>query len=84
MLPATPAKLLLLQPFGRRLAVLGRRVVPLFAITALQRNNFSGHCSLLISMQNEELRIRSAFHSAFIILTSAFLITSQSLLLHNL
>jgi len=47
MLPATAAELLLLQPLGHRFAVLGRRIVPLFAITALHRDNFSGHCSLL-------------------------------------
>src|SRR6185437_13834927 len=47
MLPATAAELLLFQPLGHRLAVLGSRIVPLFAITALHRNNFSGHCSLL-------------------------------------
>jgi hypothetical protein len=35
MLPATAAELLEFQPLGRRFAVLGRRVVPLFAITAL-------------------------------------------------
>jgi hypothetical protein len=35
VLAATVAKLLELQPFRRRLAVLGRRIVPLFAVTAL-------------------------------------------------
>jgi hypothetical protein len=43
VLAATVAKLLKLQPFRRRLPVLGGRIIPLFAITALQRNNFSGH-----------------------------------------
>jgi hypothetical protein len=43
VLAATIAELLELQPFRRRLPVLGRRIIPLFAITALQRNNFSGH-----------------------------------------
>jgi len=42
MLAATAAEFLELQPFRRRLPVLGRRIIPLFAITALQRNNFSG------------------------------------------
>jgi hypothetical protein len=46
MLAATAAEFLELQPFRRRLPVLGRRIIPLFAITALQRNNFSGHRSL--------------------------------------
>jgi hypothetical protein len=35
MLPATVAKLLKLQPLRRRLPILGRRIIPLFAITAL-------------------------------------------------
>jgi hypothetical protein len=35
MLAATVAELLELQPFRRRLTVLGSRIVPLFAITAL-------------------------------------------------
>jgi hypothetical protein len=35
VLAATVAKLLELQPFRRRFAVLGRRVIPLFAVTAL-------------------------------------------------
>jgi hypothetical protein len=35
MLAATIAELLKLQPFRRRLTVLGRRIIPLFAITAL-------------------------------------------------
>jgi hypothetical protein len=41
---ATPvAELFQFQPIRRRLAVLRRRIIPLFAITALHRNNFSGH-----------------------------------------
>jgi hypothetical protein len=43
MLPATAAELLQFQPFRHRFAVLGLRVVPLFAIAALHGNNFSGH-----------------------------------------
>jgi len=43
VLAAPAAKLLLLDPVRRRFAVLHGRVVPLFAITALQRNNLSGH-----------------------------------------
>src|SRR5271170_8521860 len=43
MLPATLTKFLHLQPVRSRLPVLGARIVPLFAITALHRNNFSGH-----------------------------------------
>jgi hypothetical protein len=46
MLAATAAELLQLQPFRHRLPVLGGRIIPLFAITALHRNNFSGHFSL--------------------------------------
>jgi hypothetical protein len=47
--PATLAKLLQLDPIRSRLPVLGRRVVALFAITALHRNNFSGHKTKLLS-----------------------------------
>ena len=43
MLAAPPAKLFQLNPVRRRLAVLGRRIVPLFAITALHCNDLSGH-----------------------------------------
>jgi hypothetical protein len=35
VLTATAAEFLELQPLGRRLAVLGCRIVPLFAVTAL-------------------------------------------------
>ncbi len=43
MLAAPLAELFELEPPRSRLFVLGGRVVPLFAITALHRNNFSGH-----------------------------------------
>jgi hypothetical protein len=43
MLAAPAAELAQFQPIGLRLAVLGRRIIPLFAITALHRNNLSGH-----------------------------------------
>jgi hypothetical protein len=45
VLAATVAEFLEFQPLRRRLPVLGGRIIPLFAITALQRNNFSGHRS---------------------------------------
>jgi hypothetical protein len=35
MLAATVTEFLEFQPFGRRLPIFGRRVVPLFAVTAL-------------------------------------------------
>jgi hypothetical protein len=43
MLAATAAEFLQFQPLGHGLPVLSLRVIPLFAIAALQRNNFSGH-----------------------------------------
>ena len=49
MLAATVTELLKLEPFRRRLPVLGGRIIPLFAIAALQRNNFSGHKSQLLA-----------------------------------
>ena len=46
MLPATLAKLLHLQPVRSRFPVLGLRVIPFLALTALHRNDLSGHRSL--------------------------------------
>jgi hypothetical protein len=43
VLAATAAELFELQPLRGRLPVLGGRIIPLFAITALHRNNLSGH-----------------------------------------
>ena len=43
MLPATVAKLLKLQPLRHGLPVLGGRIIPFLALTALQRNDFPGH-----------------------------------------
>jgi hypothetical protein len=43
VLAAPVAELLQFQTVRRRFAVLGLRIVPLFAITTLQRNNLSGH-----------------------------------------
>ena len=53
MLAAPPAKLLQFNPVRRRLAVLRRRIVPLFAITALQRNDLSGHKTQLLACHPE-------------------------------
>ena len=46
VLAAPAAELLQFQTVRCRFAVLGLRIVPLFAITTLQRNSLSGHCSL--------------------------------------
>ena len=43
VLAADAAELLQLQALRHRLPVLGGRIVPLFAITALQGNDLSGH-----------------------------------------
>ena len=43
VLTAPATELFHFQPLRLRLTVLGRRIIPLFAITALHRNNFSGH-----------------------------------------
>src|SRR5256886_14091467 len=43
VLPATPAEFLQLQAIRSGFPVLGSRIIPLFAITALQRNDLSGH-----------------------------------------
>jgi len=43
MLPATAAEFLQLQPVRCRFPVLGLRVIPLFALAALPRDDLSGH-----------------------------------------
>jgi hypothetical protein len=63
VLPAPAAELLQLQPFRHRLPVLGGRIVPLFAITALQRNDLSGHGPLpKIAASSELLASDSSCH----------------------
>src|SRR5262249_16645516 len=49
VLPATLAKLLHLDPVRSCLPVFRGRVVALLAITALNRNNFSGHKTQLLA-----------------------------------
>jgi hypothetical protein len=49
VLPAPVAELLQFQTIWRRFAVLRLRIVPLFAITTLQRNNLSGHFKQLLA-----------------------------------
>src|SRR5260370_25144672 len=49
VLAAPAAELFQFQTIRCRLAVLRLRIVPLFAITTLQRNNLSGHCPLPVS-----------------------------------
>jgi hypothetical protein len=49
VLPAPAAEFLHLQPVRRGLPVLGGRIIPLFAITALHCNDLSGHIQLLAS-----------------------------------
>jgi hypothetical protein len=58
VLAADAAELLQLQPLGHRLPVLGRRIVPLFAFTALQLNDFSGHKEQLLARE-QSLACRS-------------------------
>ena len=64
VLPATGAELLLLDSIRGRLAVLHRRIIPLFAIAALQRNNFSGHTKQLLTLCSAGTLARAAFSSA--------------------
>jgi hypothetical protein len=47
VLAAMPAELLQFQPLGGGLLILGRRVVPVLALGALERNDVAGHCLLL-------------------------------------
>ena len=46
VLPATRAEFLHFQPIRGGFPVLGGRIIPLFTIAALQRNDLSGHCTL--------------------------------------
>jgi hypothetical protein len=55
VLSATGAELLQLQALRHRLPIFGGRIVSFFAITALQRNDLSGHGSL--QLQKEEVRM---------------------------
>jgi hypothetical protein len=48
MLATPAAEFLEFQPLGCRFPVLGGRIIPLFAITALHGHDLSGHCSLLL------------------------------------
>jgi hypothetical protein len=43
VLPAMPAELLHFQALGGRLLVLGRGVIPVLALRALERNDIAGH-----------------------------------------
>jgi hypothetical protein len=49
MLPATPAELFQLQTIRSGLPVFRRRIIALFAVIALHRDNFPRHCELLAS-----------------------------------
>ena len=49
MLTALPAELFQFQPVRSRLTVLGLRIIPVFALTTLHRNNFSGHMKQLLT-----------------------------------
>ena len=52
MLAAPAAELAQFQPVGLRLTVLGRRIIPLFAITALHGNDLSGHTKQLLAFSS--------------------------------
>jgi hypothetical protein len=43
VLPAVPAELLHFQPLRRRFLILGRRIVPVFALRALERDDVARH-----------------------------------------
>jgi uncharacterized protein involved in response to NO len=48
MFAAGPAKFLHLQALGGRFLILGGRIVPVFALCALERDDFARHPSLLL------------------------------------
>jgi hypothetical protein len=59
MLAADAAELLQLQTLGHRLPVLGGRIVPLFAIAALQGNDLSGHKTAPSSKASSSIHLRT-------------------------
>jgi hypothetical protein len=78
MLAAPAAELFQLQPIRSRFTVLRLRIIPLFAITALHRNNFSGHNNLApSSYQIAEGRSQNAELFYFCILPSDFRLTTE-------
>jgi hypothetical protein len=70
MLPAAAAELLDLEALRHRLPVLGLRIIPLFAIAALHRNDFPGHLHTPIKMLNLEVRMPNLLF--FLLLHSSF------------
>jgi hypothetical protein len=69
MLPAPGTELLQFQPVRLGFAVLRRRIIPLFAITALHCNDLSGHTEpapsflalrVLAQKLNAEVKIQNA------------------------
>ena len=50
VLAAAAAEFLQLQAIRSRFPVLGGRIIPLFAITALHRNDLSGHTKQLLAL----------------------------------
>jgi hypothetical protein len=86
MLAATVAELAQFDPLGCRLPVFGLRVIALFAITALQRNDLSGHCSLHLIAEERIQKYRiylfilpDSCHCS--LLTSSFCLLTSSLTL---
>src|SRR5258707_9065060 len=67
VLPADAAEILPLQTLRHRLPVFGSRIVPLFAIAALQGNDLSGHKQLLsfLSENREPTTDHWALNSQF-------------------
>jgi hypothetical protein len=54
MFAAVPAKLLQFQALRGRFLVLRRRIVPILALGALERNNLSRHLPLLLAGWQQE------------------------------
>ena len=64
MLPAPVAELLQFQTIRCRFAVLGLRIIPLFAITALQRNNFPLTPQKLLAFVSSTIFVRDGISHA--------------------
>jgi hypothetical protein len=76
VLAAAVAEFLEFQPLRRRLAVLGRRVIPLFAIAALQCHILSGHknSSWILAVSFEP----SALSQNFVILSETLSVSRRT------
>jgi hypothetical protein len=78
-LPIVPAELLQLELLGHGLLVLGRRVVPTFALGALEGDDFARCChgSVSARIENWELRIEKSASAALVPISQFSILNPQ-------